>query len=223
MKKKWELLKYAYDNYPAGTRFKNLGCDDMVSESSGKFHLDSDGVRDSETYCFVLGTEDKWAEIIVNDGMGENAKSPVSLLSGKVAIQVNNEREFKLLMEHYKEKGWKWRGGYVLDTNDTDYVLPTLVDYHDKFQVNSKIENPGKYKVIPFADFAAEVGIAWIEEQNRPKEITIQLFNEYQTAKVRKDSIDISVSSCAIRVKPSDIEDILHAIKSLQCDKTTSK
>ena len=65
MKKKHELIKYAYDNYKAGVKFKNLGSGD-ITISSGTFHLDNDGVRDSETYAYVLGTADKWAKIITD-------------------------------------------------------------------------------------------------------------------------------------------------------------
>lgn len=63
MKKKHELIKHAYDNYKAGVKFKNLGSG-VLSVSSGTFHLDNDGVRDSNTFAYVLGTENKWAKII---------------------------------------------------------------------------------------------------------------------------------------------------------------
>jgi len=280
--KKHELLKYAYDNYPKGTKYTNLGSKE-VSTSSGVFHIDSNGVRDSETYSFVLGTEDKWAEII--------PEKPASILDGKVAIQVNNKREFKLLMEHYESKGFKSHATYkaFLDTyNITSSFseLPTAVSYCDYFG-HSKLKywKENGYNIIPFADFAKEVGIKvpvfimnsedgvplyncdeawvvynlkgifylgdridlilplegyafktepnnnklffskeaadkWIEEQNKPKSLTLKLFDEFHWAKINKNDIEFKVgtpdSHNTIIIKPSDLEDMLHAYQSLQ-------
>lgn len=79
------------------------------------------------------------------------------LLDGKCAIQVNNEREFKLLMQHYESKGWK-------STRSTSHYKPAIheaIDYHDDYfwdEAKVQKEHYG-YKVIPFDTFAAELGI----------------------------------------------------------------
>ena len=143
--KKYEKLKYAYDNYPKGTKFLNLGCD-FIREtiSSGIFHLDEYGVRDPTTYSYVLGTEGVWANII-----------PESILSGRCAIQVNNEREFKLLMEHYDSKGFVSGSGNN-SINPKSY--PVIVPYEQSFWIKTPIMICN-YRLTSFLDFAKEIGI----------------------------------------------------------------
>lgn len=89
----------------------------------------------------------------------EAETKPASVLDGKVAIQVNNEREFKLLMEHYDSKGWKSFDNNK--PNECPFANSKTVRYEDMFgtaSINEYHSNRG-YKIIPFADFAAEVGI----------------------------------------------------------------
>lgn len=81
------------------------------------------------------------------------------LLSGKCAIQVNNEREFKLLMEHYESKGWKLSAEYM------SFGFPQTANYDNSDNGWScgedskmKSEKEGR-TVVPFSDFAAEVGV----------------------------------------------------------------
>lgn len=84
-----------------------------------------------------------------------------SILDGKVAIQVNNEREFKLLMEHYEGKGWKWNGGQPI-RGFSIKKYPNSIAYHDKVLQYPDSDCPAweeGYKTIPFSGFAAEVGI----------------------------------------------------------------
>lgn len=91
-----------------------------------------------------------------------------SILSGKVAIQVNNEREFKLLMEYYEAKGWKSMSGtsytYGKDVFIEDRKAGNLITYGNKFGfpwLGADYEwlKPENYTIIPFPDFASEVGI----------------------------------------------------------------
>jgi len=81
-----------------------------------------------------------------------------SILSGKCAIQVNNEREFKLLMEHYKSKRWQTR---LYEPNDNNTFVAYQSEYlqleigcDEGFDLNEK-----GYSGVSFSDFAAEVGI----------------------------------------------------------------
>jgi len=101
-----------------------------------------------------------------------NSLKGKSILSGKCAIQVNNEREFKLLMEHYESKGWRsWEGDLPTECKFPKY--DSLISYSDSFVYPNtkspyitdkkskeyKVFNSTFYRVIPFSDFAAEVGI----------------------------------------------------------------
>lgn len=78
-----------------------------------------------------------------------------SILSGKCAIQVNNEREFKLLMEHYEGKGFVSGSG---NNSIQPKKYPVIVPFEQSFWVKPPIMAHG-YTIILFADFAKEVGI----------------------------------------------------------------
>lgn len=146
--KKHELIKHAYDNYQKGTKFTPPY---MSTEyiSTGIFNVLSDGDVEmihpetgKATVLVMCGQE--WAEII--------PENP-SILDVKVAIQVNNEREFKLLMEHYEGKGWKWVEGQEPFEYNSLFKFQYSLAYKDQFHVDQV--SP----VIPFSDFAKEVGI----------------------------------------------------------------
>lgn len=154
MKKKHELLKYAYDNFPKDTKF-TWGGDDIIS--TGKFHFNDDTI--------VVGEDE--IEYQVYDGKNWAIPVKESILSGKCAIAVSNEREFKLLMEHYESKGWRCVSeGRDYDVSFFSKEKVKEATYHDKFFfccVGSVMESladiKDPYKIIPFKDFAAEVGI----------------------------------------------------------------
>lgn len=218
-----------------------------------------------------------------------------SILKGKVAIQVNNEREFKLLMENYDAKRFKpfnknrdsklFLSTYNITSKGG--MLITHVAYGDGYG-HSQVGyyDVHGYKIIPFVDFASEVGIKvpvkimvsedgvdlydkdpfyivckndgkyylnrdfdpfkvspetpvppandeyyfstkeaaekWIKEQNKPVAIDVRLFNQSDRAVVVKTGVTISVGGVLVTLAHSDIEDIAHAIQSLQCDTNKS-
>jgi len=145
MKKKHELLKYAYENYPKGTKFKSKTID-SVFDSTGSFYFDDTEKIRCSGNDHIIYSQHGWATIV-----------PASILSGKCAIAVNNEREFKLLMEHYAEKGWRWCSGHTPSSKEPlgDMTLPNAVMYSDECY-HTIIDGT---RVVDFADFAAEVGI----------------------------------------------------------------
>lgn len=165
--KKHELLEKAMRDYPAGTvaRFGGKAPDHT---SNGKFQItdlnhngDIQVMSDNGSDCFYADGE--WA-IPVKD----------SILSEKCAIQVNNEREFKLLMEHRAYHGWD-----VFNIQDGDAKAPNpIIVRHTKKPVFleegcDKGFGTEGYKIIPFQDFAAEAGIevpvfAMTSEDNVP-------------------------------------------------------
>lgn len=163
--KKHQLLEKAMRDYPAGTRFKWNGNEEYVSSGIFCFRDESpDAVFDYQTDEVVCVDKCLWATIIP-------AEKP-SLLSGKVAIQVNNEREFKLLMEHYESKGWKSLSG---DSPSMVGYVPFSWRYEDGFGHGSpEFRKAEGCTIIPFSDFADECGI----------EVPVKLF-------VSKDGIDI--------------------------------
>jgi hypothetical protein len=82
---------------------------------------------------------------------------PTSNLAGKCAIQISNEREFKLLMEHYHEKGWKSEDDSNLTECIPAYGYPVHFEYSN-YPKHGDLSFDYD-KIIPFADFAKEVGI----------------------------------------------------------------
>jgi len=273
--KKHELLEKAMRDYPAGTVFTWGGYE---STSTGIFRFDGDDIVDSNDMA-VMDMNKDWAGII------HKSVAP-SILSGKCAIQVNNEREFNLLMEHYESKGLRMSG-----TKDGIGSIkggyPQVKYYDDSYNGQSNGKNSKKqaenegYQVIDFPQFAAEVGIplpvfvmtsednvplykgddyyragrsgsqgkgdfvlfetkglrgchfvcsypeidkafsskeaaeAWIKEQNNPKAIEVKLFKG-KTANVHSDLIRVFDGNNTMNFAPSDLEDLLHAYKSLQ-------
>lgn len=149
MKKKWELIKEAYDRYPKGAKaFWVLGKERILS---GEYELTPAGDVFDAQANFYLYDQHRWATIV------ETEQKP-DLLEGKVAIRVNDGHEFKALMKHYEQKGWKWKSGNL----PVDYIptfLPHsgVISYEQEFTCND--DDYSGYKTINFPDFAAHVGI----------------------------------------------------------------
>jgi len=67
--RKWELLKYAYDNYPKGTNFIAFSRKGEAATSSGNFKFSQNShqgfwITDVETYYVVYSPNAEWAEIV---------------------------------------------------------------------------------------------------------------------------------------------------------------
>lgn len=84
---------------------------------------------------------------------------PKSILEGKVAIDVEgNERYFKLLMNHYESKRWVSADGDKPNDVKLELGSPYFrYENHFGYSLNYAVDNG--YKIIPFSDFAKEVGI----------------------------------------------------------------
>lgn len=144
--KKHELLKHAYDNYPKGSiaRFDGKLPDHT---STGKFKitdLNKDGnlqvMSDEGHECFYA--DGQWAEIV----------------KPKIAVKVENEKEFKALMKYYDSLEYVWNGGDEPLKKESLPYYPNAIKFEDKFQHSAGKECPG-YQIIPFSEFAADKGI----------------------------------------------------------------
>lgn len=99
-------------------------------------------------------------------------------LSCKVAIKVDNEREFNAMMIYYDSKGLKWRHG--LKPLDYKFISKTqLTDYFNgKKEISQwtqlNAESDG-YKIIPFKDFVKIAGIDYMDK------VEINMGNLYVT------------------------------------------
>lgn len=83
----------------------------------------------------------------------------------KVAVWVKNEREFKILMRHYYDIGYKWDGGEpalpITDLTRNQLAATnfnTAIMYMDGFLFNPA--DPGQWNIIDFDFFCAQKGIA---------------------------------------------------------------
>lgn len=150
MKKKWQLIKEAYDRYPKGTVFTGLGEFETYG-STGTFDFDGGDIFDLKTKGWVYYSG-IWADI------GETEQKP-DLLDGKVAIRVNDEHEFKALMKHYEENDWKCDPDTVVP--DIVRRYPTYVRYENFYGMafSQHVYTKLGYEYVNFPDFAANVGI----------------------------------------------------------------
>lgn len=151
--KKHELLEKAMHDYPKGIKF--WWPHDTVKNkvtSSGVFEINnSKWIFDKNDRSKAVFNGDNWAEIITEE-------KPKSILDGKVAIQVNNEREFKLLMEYYESKGWKSQSGRN-PKHLTYQDREPYIGFNDAFGYSKYYHIDSGYKIISFEDFAKEIGI----------------------------------------------------------------
>lgn len=147
--KKHELLKYAYDNYPKGLKITwSIDTNDEVFECSGSYlFMDHEGdemIVDSIDNELALWNGKGWAEIVKQ----------------KIAVKVENEKEFKALMKYYDSLGWKWNGG-LSPLSSTSIYFPNIINYEDKFMhgisKSDFIYEGGQ--IIPFSEFAEQNGI----------------------------------------------------------------
>lgn len=88
----------------------------------------------------------------------------------------------------------------------------TLISSTYKATINSSSKtHPKMYKAFSTGE-AAE---AWIQEQNKPKCIDVKLFNRDHHALIYKDQIELYGGGVNFIMKPSDLEDMLHAYKTI--------
>lgn len=177
--KKHELLKHAYDNYPKGTKFKNLATGHEVT-SSGNFELNETGIFNSGKgldNAFLYGIDKympwhgKWAEIV----------------KPKIAVKVENEKECIALEKHFKSLGWRF--------GSRQWPLVKFYDNtangYSGIPINKAIRNAEElgYQIIPFSEFAAENGIKlplFISDEN------IEMYEGMVVYTVNKETLKIN-------------------------------
>jgi len=189
MEKKWKLLKKAYDNYPKGTKCQWVEFGSVMN-CHGEYHFSNEygvtRIHDRDGYAIFDGQD--WAEIIT--------EKPASILDGKVAVQVNNEREFKLLMEHYESKGWNASNGNSVKNieklNIDSGLQNDLWKYGQGFHaVNVNISS---WNIISFADFAKEVGITAPVELGKSEDgVTIYENDPLQSVWIRDNKYELGM------------------------------
>lgn len=173
-------------------------------------------IEDSEyTELFFSVLDNIWKPSLQDDGLKfvslseliqilEEEQNP---LSGKVAIQVENEREFKCLMEHYDGKGWRAlnsRTPIELIKLNNDGLNGKFWRFHDRF--NGDEFEPDGYRIIPFKEFVKLAGIDYRDE------VRVGISMGLQDAVISKDSITIA----GLIVSHSEIEQIHKACQEFK-------
>lgn len=78
----------------------------------------------------------------------------------KIAVRVDNDKEFNALMKYYDSLGWKsYAGKKSSEVVENDF--PSYIDFHDKHDRtrSEELQKNVGYKIIPFSDFAKEHNI----------------------------------------------------------------
>ena len=131
----------------------------------------------------------------------------------KIAIRVNNEREFKALMEHYAQKGLT--PGNKFGLNELEYNSCIAIGYGNSF---SSIYSEAElliYTILTFPQLASITGI-----KLPPSEIILNLSGLPQISVTANGATigiqDESYLGSCLHLDIKDIEELYTAYKSLQ-------
>lgn len=143
--KKHTLLERAMRDYPAGTVFISA-TSGHECVSTGIFSLSEFlSVRcEPERNHVFSGLTEQWAKIVKE----EKPK----------AIQVKNEQEFRLLMDHFDSKDWVQSKKFPHYGFGSTHHIFEYKDYYQRID-ESNIIATLQYDVVTFEQFAAEKGI----------------------------------------------------------------
>jgi hypothetical protein len=126
----------------------------------------------------------------------------------KIAIKIKNERQFRILMQHYRDRGFY--PGSNCELHELDYNSCLAVGYENNFNSIYSEHELNKYTILNFHQFASIVGIELL-----PEEIMIDMEPcAKETATVTKDAVEFSGHICQLSAYL--IEEIYTAYKSLQ-------
>ena len=191
--KKHELLKFAYDNYPKGTKFISGSKSKEIIESSGVFRIsqnESQGtwVTDDVTSYVICSTNGKWVEIVK-----PKIAVKLPLLTSEDGVDLYEKDSIFIAVKRDEKWMLDWHADEAEDNEQFE-----LTD-------NGKFISTEKEKYFS----TKESALKWIEEQN-PKET----FLEYGAYKftIKKDSVNVSHGDSDTDI---DIEAIYNAWQEL--------
>lgn len=221
-----ELIEKAKTEYPKGTKFIGLY---LKAErvSDGEFGQDFEG--NILTGCNYVYLNGKWATVI--------PAKPDSILSGKCAIRVDNERltpSYRLTSGKYaKEEGIKAPVFVLKSEDDVDlYVNDGIWTTRStrsgigpckwNLPLSKSITAQVATELTVFSNdvkafSTKEAAEKWVTEQNKPKEIVIDYDSETK-AVVNKSKVVFQLNGSGVHFTLTDIQlsDVYAAIKYLQ-------
>lgn len=146
--KKHQILLKAMEMYPFGTKFKSIAHKEECV-SNGVFYFSDNDMEDGINYGLLTKVENigryvyrsgEWAEIV----------------NPKIAVKVENEKEFKALMKYYDSMEWESKNLIELSFIHK-YGWNDVITFHDDFFAHPNVED--NYEIIPFYEFAEQHGI----------------------------------------------------------------
>lgn len=139
---------------PTSSSFYNKYYDENCHLYFNKIHSEW-VVSLSPTYGHEEITLKQFVKLLVSES-DNSAKGNDTL--GKIAVKVENQKEFKALMKYYDSLGYVWNGGDKPLSKESLPSYPNAIKFEDKFQ-HSTGKECADYQIIPFAEFAEEKGI----------------------------------------------------------------
>lgn len=148
--KKHELLKHAYDNYPKGVKFESTNGIEYTSTANFTCWQEHFNNASHKMSVWRINESGK-PQGMVYDG---STKEWAEIVNTKIAVKVENEKEFHALMRYYDSLGWKCQSG------DAPLELTYLSTYPFSFENNfCRVNTSDSYQIIPFSDFSKEHNI----------------------------------------------------------------
>jgi hypothetical protein len=122
---------------------------------------------ETKSHCnLVFCLDGDWTMGAVEEGEKITFGQLIDLLNEpkKIAVKVENEKEFKTLMKYYDSLGYAWEHGEKPNDYKCKIKFPSFIPFENNFVsvsgVNAFPDNKwNDYQVIPFAEFAKDNGV----------------------------------------------------------------
>lgn len=142
------LLERAEKDYPKGTVAKSALVGTQFTSAGAIIINENNSVyctgEDRGAYLVYGSINDKWAEVV-------SSEKPI-------AIKVNNEREYDLLMEHFESKDWVQSKKYAHHGFGAAHHIFEYKDYYQRIDESNFIAT-NQYNVIHLSDIGIKVPV----------------------------------------------------------------
>jgi len=194
--KKHELLKFAYDNYPKGTKFISGSKSKEIIESSGVFRIsqnESQGtwVTDYVTSYVICSTNGKWVEIVK-----PKIAVKLPLLTSEDGVDLYEKDSIFIAVKRDEKWMLDWHADEAEDNEQFE-----LTD-------NGKFISTEKEKYFS----TKESALKWVEEQKPKVNLSKQEIALHKSAELWNSFLDIYDSE----KHPDDTNDFRFHIHALQ-------
>lgn len=175
--KKHELLKYAYDNYPKGTKFKQMASGKTI-ESTGEFNLVVNTtyfyISDANNSNFVYSSSDigQWAEIV----------------TGREPLLTSEDGQPLYKGDKFFGCSKNSKGVWQLDYITEDHYFGDKHEFElDDIEPKS---NDLSFKYYPYNDdnklfSTKQAALDWIEKMNKPEKKYLKIERDLNNSGIK--------------------------------------